>query len=94
MADNPIELQLTRGRLGIDGNNQQAEIRDSLTHAPAGPGKIFFDRNAPAQDIAVCPDIDGNGNRELAMLGRRSNGSLTVIVKDAKTGAQLGLIDY
>jgi len=80
------------GRRTDDGK-QKAQIKDSKT------GKliraVFFDPNFAGEDIAICPDINRNGADELALLGKRaSDGQFKVIVKDSKTGQQIGAVKF
>ncbi len=82
-------------RLGVAGNNQKAKILDSRTGGMAGAGVVYFDKQWAAKDLAVCPDANGNGAEELAMLGRRvGSNALMVIVKDAATGEQLAAVPF
>jgi hypothetical protein len=77
----------------FNGANQKAQIKDSKTRALIR--LVFFDKNAPGQDIATCADINGNGSEELVMLGKRaSDGKLRAIVKDAKTGERIGVVNF
>ena len=77
----------------FNGGNQKAQIKDSKTRALIKA--VFFDKNFAGQDIATCADINGNGVEELVMLGKRaSDGKLKAIVKDAKTGALIGTVNF
>ena len=56
---------------------------------------MFFDKNFAGQDIAICADINGNGAQELVLLGERaSDGELRAIIKDAKTGELIGVVNF
>jgi hypothetical protein len=73
--------------------NQKAQIQDSKTRATIRA--VFFDRQFIGQDIVTCPDMNGNGSGELAVLGqRKSDGKLRAIVKDARTGKLIGAVDF
>lgn len=76
----------------FNGGNQKAQVKDSAT------GELirlmFFDRNAANQDLVSCPDLNSNGAEELAMLGRRSDGLLKAIVKDAASGERLAVVRF
>jgi len=76
-----------------DGMYQKAQVKDSKTHKLLK--SIFFDSHYPAQDIATCPDINGNGADELVLLGKRaSDGQLKAMIKDAKTGKLIGAVNF
>ena len=77
----------------INGGNQKAQIKDSKTKALIKT--VFFDKNFPGQDVATCADINGNGSEELVLLGKRDrDGKLRAMVKDAKTGALIGVVNF
>lgn len=77
----------------FNGGNQKAQVMDSRSGQILRA--VFYDKTFPGQDIAVCEDINGNGAEELVMLGRRaSDGQLKAIVKDAKTGERLGVVNF
>ena len=74
-------------------DNQKAQIKDSKTRQLIR--RVFFDANTRAQDLATCPDINGNGSEELVLLGRTPFGSqLRAIVKDGRTGELLGRVTF
>ncbi len=75
------------------GGTQKAQIKDSKTKALIRV--VFFDKNFVGQDITTCADINGNGTEELVLLGKRArDGKLRVIVKDAKSGVNIGVVDF
>jgi hypothetical protein len=77
----------------FDEANQKAQIKDAKTKALIGA--VYFDRNFVGQDIATCPDLNGNGSGDLVLLGqRKSDGKLRAIVKDAATGKLIGTVDF
>ena len=56
---------------------------------------MFFDKNFAGQDITTCAHINGNGTQELVLLGERaSDGKLRAMVKDAKTGELIGVVNF
>ena len=59
------------------------------------PVAVFFGNIFVGQDMATCADINGNGAEGLVLLGRRaSDGKLRAIVKDAKTGELIGVVNF
>jgi len=71
----------------FNGGSQKAQVKDSKTKTLIS--QVFFDKNYAAQDIVTCADMNGNGTEELVLLGRRSDGKLKAIIKDAMTGEQI-----
>lgn len=77
----------------IGGSKQKIQIKDSKTRKFINA--VFFDPNFVGIDVTACPDINGNGSEELVLLGKRqSNGKVTAIIKDSKTDALLGKVDF
>lgn len=83
------ELVVFGRRLGY--GSQRVEVRDSRTGTLIRV--LYFDRQAAMQDVATCPDLDGNGSAELAMLGRDSRSRrLRTVVKDLGSGQRLAVV--
>jgi len=77
----------------LDGSNQKVKIKDSRTRKTIHA--VYFDKNFSALDIATCPDIDNNGAVEFVVLGQRQdNGKVRAIIKDSKSRALVGKIDF
>ncbi len=75
------------------GGNQKAVVKDGKTNELIR--RLFFNKTFVAQDMDVCPDINGNGAQELVMLGKReSDGKLKAFIKDARTGELIGRINF
>lgn len=76
-----------------DLSSQKAQIKDSKSKTLLR--SLGYDKNFVAQDVATCPDLNGNGSSEVVMLGKRqSDGKLRAIVKDSKSGTTLGAVDF
>ncbi len=73
--------------LGADASNGvRAQARDALTDAATST--VFFGNNATAIDVAVLPDITGNGAPEIAMHARVNLSNQTRIqLRDSATRA-------
>lgn len=77
----------------FNSGNQKAQIRDSATGNFVSV--VFFDKNFDGKDMTLCPDINGNGVDEIAVLGQRQrDGRYRAIIKDPKTRQRLGVIDF
>lgn len=77
----------------FNGGNQKVQIKDSRTGTLIR--RIYFDKNFAGQDMATCPDINGNGTKELVLLSQRaSDGKLKATVKDAGTGEKIGVVKF
>lgn len=84
--------------LAVFGNNpgnktQKAQVRDGRTKKRIR--NVYFDKSIDPEDLAVMPDINGNGAAEIALLGRAEHtGHKRVIIKDSKTGIRIGSLDF
>jgi hypothetical protein len=77
----------------FDEANQKAQIKDAKTKVLLRA--VYFDKDFVAQDIATCPDLNGNGSGDLVVLGQRKrDGKLRAIVKDAGNGSLFGTVDF
>ena len=74
------------------GFNQKVWVKDGKTGRSIQ--QVFFNKTLLPQDMDACPDVNGNGAYELVVLGRRSDGKLRAIIKDAKTGARIGAFNF
>lgn len=75
-----------------DGFNQRADVRDSATGARLGV--IWFNRSFPAEAITTCPDVNGNGSADVALLGRHADGRLRVMVMDGRNTDRISSVDF
>ena len=56
---------------------------------------VYFAKDMQPIDLVTCPDMNGNGSQELAVVGRRdSDGRLRVAVKDSRTNERLGKVVF
>ena len=80
--------------LGVRFNNgnQKAVVKDGRTNKLIK--RVFFNPEFIGQDLAVCPDMNGNGVSELVMLGRRGYDEIKAFIKDAKTGALIKRVEF
>jgi len=99
----PVKLAVMPDRTGSEklallGNDvtsgaNKVQIRDATTGVKSKD--IWFDKTYVAQDLAVIPDMNGNGVVEVGMLGlRTSDGRQRLIIKDADTQVRLRAIDF
>jgi len=78
--------------LGRDAVGQlKTELRDAVTGALVR--NLWFDQLAPL-DLAVLPDMNGNGSPEIAVLGVLAAGGAQVLIKDTATQAQISRLDF
>jgi alpha-tubulin suppressor-like RCC1 family protein len=69
------------------------QIRDSASGALIK--NVWFDKSLLPQDLAVIPDSNANDAIELALLAiRPSNGARLVVIKDARSNLQLGVVGF
>ena len=68
----------------------RVRFRDSGTGAVTST--VFFGAGYSGIDLAVVPDLSGNGQPELAVLGESDTGVTRVQVRDAVTGAAVSTI--
>ena len=64
----------------------RVNVRDAAT-AQVILGRSFLGAAWNARDLAVFPDITGNGVQELGVVARRNDGSIRVQLRDASTGS-------
>jgi hypothetical protein len=69
----------------------KTELRDAVTGTQVR--NVWFDTLTP-RDLAVLPDLNGNGRPEIAVLGIPSTGAAQVLIKDAGTQAQISRLDF
>jgi len=73
------------------GSRHRALINDGRTGERLGT--VRFSEQLVGLDIAMCPDLNGNGSAEIALLGMRpADGGVRVIVKDGNTDELLGAV--
>ncbi|WP_295613297.1 SBBP repeat-containing protein, partial [uncultured Lamprocystis sp.] len=78
--------------LGRDAAGQlKTELHDAVTGALVR--NLWFDQLAPL-DLAVLPDLNGNGSPEIAVLGVLAAGGAQVLIKDTATQAQISRLDF
>jgi hypothetical protein len=78
--------------LGRDAGGQlKTELRDAVTGALVR--NLRFDQLAPL-DLAVLPDLNGNGSPEVAVLGVLAAGGAQVLIKDSATQAEVSRLDF
>jgi hypothetical protein len=68
----------------------KTELRDAITGTQVR--NVWFDTLTP-KDLAVLPDLNGNGRPEIAVLGIPSAGGAQVLIKDAGTQAQISRLN-
>ena len=69
----------------------KTELRDAVTGALVR--NLWFDHLAPL-DLAVLPDLNGNGSPEIAVLGVTTAGGIQVLIKDTATQAVISRLDF
>ncbi len=68
----------------VEGGSTHVHIRDGMTD------ELLSDINFgddPVIDIEVIPDLNGSGDPEIAVLGKRPSGQMRAFIKDSVTGA-------
>ena len=76
-----------------DGTRHKARINDGRTGEPLG--SVNFSEQLVGIDAAICPDLNGNGSAEIAVLGiRPGDGGVRVLVKDSGTDELLGAVSF
>ncbi|MBV5274297.1 MAG: SBBP repeat-containing protein, partial [Lamprocystis purpurea] len=69
----------------------KTELRDAVTGALVR--NLWFDQLAPL-DLAVLPDLNGNGSPEIAVLGVTTAGGIQVLIKDTATQAEVSRLEF
>jgi len=69
----------------------KTELRDAVTGTLVR--NVWFDTLTP-KDLAVLPDLNSNGRPEIAVLGVPSVGGAQVLIKDARTQAQISRLGF
>jgi hypothetical protein len=78
--------------LGRDAAGQlNTELRDAVTGALVR--NLQFEQLAPL-DLAVLPDLNGNGSPEVAVLGVPAGGVAQVLIMDSASQAQISRLDF
>ncbi len=73
--------------------DQRVVVKDSRTGQRLSA--LWFDRFTPMEDLALCPDLNGNGSPEVVLLGRHlDDGRLRAIVKDVASGERLATVTF
>jgi hypothetical protein len=73
------------------GGQLKTELRDAVTGALVR--NLWFGQLAP-MDLAVLPDLNGNGSPEIAVLGVPTAGGAQVLIKDSATEAEISRLDF
>jgi len=78
---------------------QRRDGRHSVVVRNAGSGRelaaVSFPGNGwSALAVRGLPDVDGSGNRELAVLMQRDNGRIRIQTRDSIAGTQVGIVKY
>jgi len=71
---------------------QKAQIKDSLTGKSIR--SIYFPPHLEFADVAHSRDLNDNGSQELVVLGKKTDGSYRVTVKDTKTGRLIDRVTF
>jgi len=69
----------------------KTELRDAVSGVLVR--NLWFDHLAPL-DLAVLPDLNGNGSPEIAVLGVPAAGVAQVLIKDSATQAVVSRLDF
>ncbi len=69
----------------------KTELRDAATGTLIR--NLWFDHLDPL-DLAVLPDLNGNGSPEVAVLGVPTTGGAQVLIKDSATKAVVSRLDF
>ncbi len=69
----------------------KTELRDAVTGVVVR--NLWFDQLAPL-DLAVLPDLNGNGSPEIAVLGVPAAGGAQVLIRDSATQAVVSRLDF
>ncbi|WP_295583683.1 SBBP repeat-containing protein [uncultured Lamprocystis sp.] len=69
----------------------KTELRDAVTGALVR--NLWFDQLVPL-DLAVLPDMNGNGSPEVAVLGVSAADGAQVLIKDTATQAEVSRLDF
>jgi hypothetical protein len=70
------------------------QIKDGLSGVPIA-NHSFPSAGYSYRDVAVCPDLNRNGSPELVLLQqRKSDGQVTALILDARTGTLIRSIAY
>ena len=76
---------------GDAGGQLKTELRDAVTGALVP--NLWFEHLAPL-DLAVLPDLNGNGSPEIAVLGVTTAGGTRVLIKDTATQAEVSRLEF
>jgi hypothetical protein len=74
----------------LDDGELQVQVRDALTTALIT--NLTFGTAYSGVDLAILPDINGNGVDEAVVVGEDANRAVRVLAKDIGTGAKLGAV--
>jgi hypothetical protein len=81
------------GLLQVDEIREQVRVAFRDSHTREWLGLVWANAAYAPADVAVLPDINGNGSAELAVLGD-VNGELRTLIKDSASDAWLGVVDF
>jgi hypothetical protein len=72
--------------------NQKVWVKDTLTGESIRIA--YFGKKFIGEDLAISPDMNGNGTPELIVLGRRDDGKIAAIIKDSKTAELISWVGF